>query len=220
MGGEAQYAMLIFGDAPAHLTEAVSDVIRVAQRLATDDVAAKDAALWPVVQEIAEHLRARESDFATEFESIRAALADQTVGWSASKRNAQVRVFTRSSEFLRTDAVATIERTYRQCEKTIPHPIPEAIVERVMQASGVGASAAALVLERVLCDEVNLDHDRIRNLLWDQAIATNVGQSIKGLAVLLVTDDHFFAEAASVHGVSSSVMTLAQYKTHVGIPAG
>jgi len=163
------------------------------------------------------HVAEKELLFANEFRSIRAQLASAATGLCASEKNNKIRAFTQSDELALIDARALVHRAFQHQGQPAPVPIPDDLMARVLQVSRTGSYAAALVLERVLCDNIDLDNDGKRNLVWDQEIAANLGKEINGLPIVLVSTDRFFLEAAERAGHSSSVLTLSQHLAKLGV---
>lgn len=216
---EAEIARLLFGHDPPDLAASVADVVEtcrfIADAPATDDL----QVVWRTIESLAQHVAEKEAWFA---EYVRA-LAAQFDGVPYApdedprSRRKQVRAFLRSPEARRLDAVAMIRRAYDQIGRPVPDPIPDHQVATVVDACRAGSAATAAVLERVLCDGANPDKDRIRNLLWDQEVAFQIGQHVNGLPVLLVTDDGFFAQAVAPEQLSAAVQRKAEYWATLGL---
>ena len=64
----------------------------------------------------------------------------------------------------------------------------------------------ALPWEKVAFYGADASNSRIRNLRWDQRIAFNIGWSIRGYPLWLVTDDRDFARAAAAVGHGDRVL--------------
>ena len=59
---------------------------------------------------------------------------------------------------------------------------------------------------------MNIDAPEVRNFVWDQRFAFNIGQNIGGRTLWLVTDDGAFADVAAATGYGDRVYTLAAYE--------
>jgi hypothetical protein len=118
-----------------------------------------------------------------------------------------------ASEFRRMQiAERLVEDSLREAGAAVPTPVPAELVTRVRQALAVGIEFQAHLLRVVLFDGANLDASHIRNLRWDQRIAYNIGCSIGGQPLWVVTDDSAFATAATPVGLADRVHTLAGYE--------
>lgn len=197
----------------------VAVLVELAQRIATADDADDLADVQEDILAVAEHVDQKEIWFAEYFENLRNQVRLSTVSSTNSERNAAIRAFTRSKSMMCLDAIALITRTYLQAGVTVPQTIPIAVINRVLAMSRAGSVAVGLLLERIFCDNASLDKPRIRNLLWDQEIASSMGSTIKGLPVVLVTDDGFFAEVARLAGSAPSVYSLEKYLAKLTLDA-
>ncbi len=207
---EVQVSRLVFGDISEGDSENMSALFDLADRIATADWGDDLHDLLPAISEIASHVAKREEWFARYFTELRGTIESSSASHSASERNAAVRSFTRSAEAQTLDAIAMIERALRQSGRA-PSELTEEMIRRVMQAVRAGSVATGLALERIVCDRANLEQSRIRNLLWDQEIAINLGNRISGLPIMVVSDDSYFGEAARLAGTEASVCSLAEY---------
>ena len=70
----------------------------------------------------------------------------------------------------------------------------------------------ACIYDRVVFDRIDVEADAIRNLLWDQWLAFNVGQTIGPRPLWVVTDDRAIREAAEAVGLGDRVHTLTEYE--------
>lgn len=217
MSGEAQYAQLIFGATPTDLTGSAAQLTHIARVLGQAEHDFDQADVDDTVAIVRAHVAEKEMSFADAFKSIRAQLASAANGLSKSARNKQIRAFTQSDELARIDAQALVHRTFQHWGRPAPDPIPDNLLARVLEVSRTGSYAAALVLERILCDDADLDDEGKRNLLWDQEIAANVGKAIDGVPILIVSTDRFFAAAAKRAGHPGSVLTLPQHLATLGV---
>lgn len=111
-----------------------------------------------------------------------------------------------------------IRQAYENAELAPPDPLPEALVARVLKGAAVAIEFEALKWEKVAFDGANPDAPRIRNLRWDQRIAYNIGWTIRGRPLWLVTDDGDFARAAKSAGHQDRVHTLVAYERWLGVP--
>jgi len=109
-------------------------------------------------------------------------------------------------------AERVIEDSLRDSGAPVPTPVPASLVTRVRDALAVGLEFEAQMLRKTLFDGANLDAPHIRNLRWDQRIAYNVGQTIRGQPLWVVTDDLAFSAAATPVGLGDRVHTLARYE--------
>jgi hypothetical protein len=215
---ESQLARLLFGSVPREMDENLDALVEVARIVAEAEDADDLSSVHDRIEAVAQHVGEKEAWFAEYFEDLRLRVLAASDSTTAKEHNAVIRAFTRSEEGIRADAVALATRAFRQTGRQVPEPMPDNIIDRVVAASGPASCAAALLLEIILCDGANLDKFRIRNLLWDQEVASDVGQSIEGLPVILVTNDSFFGRAAALSGHNGVVCTLEKYLTDCGLP--
>jgi hypothetical protein len=94
----------------------------------------------------------------------------------------------------------------------LPEPLPDALISRVLKAVAAVIEFEARYLEKVSLEPVNVRKAKVRNLVWDQRLAFNIGQTIGKRTLWLVTDDHAFADVAEATGYSDRVHTLEAYE--------
>ena len=216
---EAEVARLLFQADPPSIVSTISELIETARYIRdacdTDDL----QRITPTLQQVADHVASKEKWFADFARSILTQVNALTPSGALNgpDSRAQVRTLLRSSEALRLDAAALAGRAYKEMGITIPDVFPQDHLDAIMAACRAGSTATALVLETVICDGANLDKSRIRNLLWDQEVAFQLGQTIAGMPVLLVTDDSFFKRAASAAGFDTSVRNKSEYWMDLGL---
>ncbi len=88
---------------------------------------------------------------------------------------------------------------------------PEAVA-RVRRGAAACVEFGACIYDRVVFDRIDVEADAIRNLLWDQWLAFNVGQTIGPRPLWVVTDDRAIREAAEAVGLGDRVHTLTEYE--------
>jgi hypothetical protein len=98
----------------------------------------------------------------------------------------------------------------------LPEPPPDELVARVLKGAAAGIEFEAQLLGKAAFDGVNVEATKIRNLRWDQRIAFNIGQTLGGRRLWLVTNDGEFAKAAEATGYGDRVHTLAAYEQWLG----
>lgn len=214
---ELQMSHLVFRQASEDDRANVIAHIELAQMIASVPDGDDLARMMESIGTVAAHVAAQEQWFAEYFASLCRAVEDVPGDETLRERHALVRSYVRSAEARRDDAIALITRTYRQRGITPPDPIPSDLIERVELASRTSSLAVAVLLERIVCEGASLDKPKIRNLLWDQEIAGNLGQQIEGLPILVVTADGFFAEAARRAGHAAAVRSPLEYATMLGV---
>ena len=214
---QAQIARLLFGAPFAENVLTTEELVRVSRVVAeAPDEDGLDGCT-DVFAALAEYVSNAEANFANTIRSLRAqihAAYDDTMEWRA-----EVRTHLRSEDMLRLDATILTKRAYRQAGRTVPDPVPEEEVARVMALCGGGSRAAALALERVVCDDASLDKSRTLNLLWDQEIAMYIGKNVRGRDIIFVTEDGYFVEAAAAEGNEAQVWSCARYVEYLNVAA-
>ncbi len=214
---EVQISRTVFGNAIPWLEDNFFALIELARSIAFSDNTDNLAVFSKDIKSIAQHIEAKEKWFTQYFGDLRQQVLEETKSHTTSEMHAVVRSFTRSEELLRCDAEALVKRAYHQAEQQLPDPLPCFLVNRVLTTSKQSSTAVGLLLKKIICDNVNLEKSHIRNLLWDQEVAGNIGQTIEGLSVLLVTDDKFFVEAAQIGGNKAAVCILTEYLSLLGL---
>jgi hypothetical protein len=111
-------------------------------------------------------------------------------------------------------------RAYANVGLAAPELLPDALVARVLKGAAAAVEFEALIWERVAFGGANPDARHIRSLRWDQRIAFNIGGSMRGRPLWLVTDDRAFTAVAKAVGCEDRVNTLAAYQRWLGISAG
>jgi hypothetical protein len=94
----------------------------------------------------------------------------------------------------------------------LPEPLPDDLIARVLKAVAAVIEFEAAYVDKVSLEPVNVRKAKVRNLIWDQRLAFNIGQTIGGRTLWLVTDDHAFAAVAEITGYTDRVHTLDQYE--------
>ncbi len=108
---------------------------------------------------------------------------------------------------------------YANAEIALPDPLPDALVARVLRGAAAAVEFEALIWEKVAFDGAKPEAPHIRNLRWDQRIAFNIGWSMRGRPLWLVTDDRVFARVAKAVGHEDRLHTLAAYERWLGVGA-
>jgi len=126
---------------------------------------------------------------------------------------------THASETLRrTIAEGLIRNVYSEAGLAVPEPLPEELVARVRTGAAAWIEFEAQLWRKAAFDGANPEAPRIRNLRWDQRIAFNIGWTLVGRPLWLVTDDSAFAEAQAATGYRGRVHTLAAYERWLTTP--
>jgi hypothetical protein len=214
---EVRVSQAVFGEAPTDQVANVNALVELVGVIAAapplDDLQDVRHAIRKVATDVAE----REHWFAGFFAQLRTQVVEAAQGVPARDRNKLVRDFIRSEAAIRLDAELLVRRAYRQAGMTPPDVIPSSTVDAVLPLSRAGSYAAGLVIERVLCDNIDLDKARNRNLMWDQEVSSSVGRTIGGSPVVLVTSDSYFREAATIAGCPHSVCNPDEYRVRLGL---
>lgn len=170
----------------------------------------EESVLLQRCRDMALHVSEVEQRFATDVTELGLALKRgvEELGGTVGR---DLRRLLRSTQPLEQSARILIEATLRQSGRPVPKEIPQQAVHEVVDVFRTGFVAMAMALERIHCDGANVESDRIRNLVWDQNIAANVGHHLGEFPVLVVTDDRFFADAARRTGHTSAVATHSEY---------
>jgi hypothetical protein len=120
----------------------------------------------------------------------------------------------------RNFAETLVRQVYANVGLAAPELLPDALVARVLKGAAAAVEFEALIWERVAFGGANPDARHIRSLRWDQRIAFNIGGSMRGRPLWLVTDDRAFTAVAKAVGCEDRVNTLAAYQRWLGISAG
>jgi hypothetical protein len=214
---EVQVSRTVFGNAIPWLEENFAALIELSRSIAFSESADNLAVFSEDIESIAQHVEEKEGWFTQYFGDLRQQVFEAAKSHTKGEMHAVVRSFTRSAEMFRCDAEALVKRAYRHADQQPPDPLPSVLINRVLATSQHSSAAVGLLLERIICDNANLEKSHIRNLLWDQEVAGSMGQTIDGLSVLLVTNDKFFAEAAKISGNEAAVFTLKEYLSQLGL---
>lgn len=179
--------------------------------------------MYEHLRAIAAHLAGVEAQFADVGRGLKAVIATAVAGEDREGRKATMKGARRtheSSATRRNFADTIIRQAYENAELAPPDPLPDALVARVLKGAAAAIEFEALIWDKLAFDGANPDKTRIRNLRWDQRIAFNIGQTMRGRPLWLVTDDGDFARAAKAAGHEDRVYTLAAYERWLGIRDG
>jgi hypothetical protein len=91
-------------------------------------------------------------------------------------------------------------------------------IARLRRGAAPWIEFAVHVLDKVTYESVNVDAPEVRNLVWDQWLAYNIGQTIGRQTLWLVTDDDAFADAARATGFDDRVLKVAAYERWLAKP--
>lgn len=91
-------------------------------------------------------------------------------------------------------------------------PPTEETIARVRRGAAAWIEFAVHVLDKVTYEGINVDAPEVRNFVWDQRFAFNIGQNIGGRTLWLVTDERAFADVAKVTGYGDRVHTVESYE--------
>lgn len=214
---ELRISRAVFGEAVSWLKEDFTALIKLSHSIAfsenTNDLNLLDAD----IKLIAQNVEKQEKLFAQDLENLRHQVFEAAESFTVRERNREVFSFTRSPDTLELDAKYLVNRAYHQANKQPPDPIPSDIIRRILPISQNWSLAVGILLEKIICENANLEKSRIRNLLWDQEVAGNIGQIIDGFPVILVTQDTYFAKVAELIGNKSAVCTKEEYLIRLGI---
>jgi len=174
----------------------------------------------PHLQGIAAHMAGIETGFADTARRLQATIGAILADEQGDERKASMKRARRMHESpatRRTFAATFIRQAYEGAGMAPPAPLPEALVTRVLRGAAAAIEFEALIWEKLAFDSANPDAPHIRNLRWDQRIAYNIGWSMRGLPLWLVTDDGAFATVAKAVGHEDRVHTLAAYERWLGV---
>jgi len=212
---EAQIVGLLFGRELPDVIDTLNVLLEVCRIIATAGDADTLEEIQPAIVSIAEQVTERESWFGSHLAELTHLVRNHGGVGDDARGLTRAREFLRSNEFTMVDAPALVKRAYSQAGLEVPSPLPEDQVAMIARVCAIGSMATATAIERVVCDGANTDSDRIRNLLWDQEVAFQVGQQVGGFSTLLVTDDRLFKEAAARAGGGGAVLSAAEYSTRL-----
>lgn len=173
----------------------------------------------PHLRLIAAHMAEVEAQFADVGRGLKTVIETAVAGEDREGRKATMKLARRthkSPATRRSFAETMIRQAYENAELAPPDPIPDALVERVLKGAAAAIEFEALIWEKLAFDGAKPDKTRIRNLRWDQRIAFNIGQTMRGRPLWLVTDDADFARAAKAARHEDRVLTLAAYERWLG----
>lgn len=164
---------------------------------------------------IAEHVAKVEAEFADYMGRSRdavAAILDHEDPEERSRLRKHAMRWVASEPRQRQMAERLIQDSLRDAGTTVPTPVPAEFITRVRGALAVGVEFEAQMIRKALFDGANLDAPHIRNLRWDQRISYNIGQTLRGQPLWVVTDDPAFSAAATPVDLGDRVHTLAGYE--------
>jgi hypothetical protein len=216
---ELQVSRTVFGEALPWLEENFAAFIELSRSIAFSESGDDLAVFSTEIKSIAQHVEDKERWFTQFFGDLRQQFLEAAESHTIGEQRLEVRAFTGSAEMLRHDARALVTRAYHQAGQQPPEPLPSVLIDRVLATPQHSSAAVGLLFERIICDSADLEKSNIRNLLWDQEVAGNMGQTIDGLPVLLVTDDKFFANVAKISGNEAAVCTYEEYLCQLGLVA-
>ena len=214
---ELQMTQLAFPPAAGDDLADVLAHIELAQMIASAPEDDDLAELAESIDTVATHVSEKEQWFSEYLGNLRREVESAAGNETLRERRAAVRSYVNSPEARHDDAIALVTRTYHKRGLALPVQIPESLIQRVALASCTSCLAVGVLLERIVCEGANLDKPKIRNLLWDQEIAGNLGQQIEGLPIVVVTADGFFAEAARRAGHAWAVKSPLEYASVLGV---
>ena len=169
----------------------------------------------PHLRGIAEHMAGIERAFADTGRRLQATISAILAGQQDDERKATLKRARRthaSPATRRTFAATFIRQAYESAGTAPPDPLPDDLIARVLRGAAVPIEFEALIWEKLAFDGADPDASRIRNLRWDQRIAYNIGWSMRGRLLWLVTDDGDFARAAKAAGYEDRVHKLDAYE--------
>ena len=164
---------------------------------------------------IAEHMAGIEAGFAATGRRLQATIGAIVAGEGREERKGTMRRARRthaSPATRRTFAEIFIRQAYQGAGLRPLDPLPDALVARVLGGAAAAIEFEALIWEKIAFDGANPDAPEIRNLRWDQRIAYNIGWSMRGRPLWLVTDDRAFARVAKAVGHQDRVRALSAYE--------
>jgi len=218
---EVLVSRIVFGQPLPHLQEYFTALKNLARAIASYESVEEFLAELPIfstnISIVAKHVQDKEEWFSEYFEDLRQRYFKIDESYTTENRKADVNSFIDSIERDSLDAKALINRAYKQSKQAPPNSLPADLVSSVSSIFRLSSLSVGLLVKKILCDNVNLQKSSIRNYLWDQEVAGNIGQIIEGLPVLLVTDDKFFREVAREVGYRHSVCTLKEYISLLGL---
>ncbi len=220
VGSENQVALHLLGQrlpkhdqAVAALSVACEYVASVALDASLDDIT-------PILDEVSANVPAVESEYASRvFELLIRPVVPNATAWDAVSREPSKRHkaldFMRSEKALIALALSEIHRT---CDEAgYPRSsLPMTAAESVLSTFGYAFELQREFLCGVLEKGWSLERAGRRNWVWDVLIAFNVGQSVGGMPIRLVTDDQQFHDVAIRTGYGTLVLKLEDYAR--GVP--
>lgn len=217
---EVQIAQFVTGRPLEANKGSTLELVTLCQAVETTDPTELPAAGLESLGKLAEHVMATEEWFAGHIAEVKHQLQEamrSSPDSTISERNKAIEAFFQSDAAARLDAGSLIRRAYSQQGLAIPVPVPEDLITRVVEAFRAGITATALAYKRTLQNDVNLNKPRIRNLIWDQNIAFNIGQRVLDRDILIVTKDGYFRDAAVEAGFPDAVYGCDQYLRWLGV---
>jgi len=171
--------------------------------------------MGPHLRAIAAHVAEQKARFADTGRRLQAIIEATLAGDGREERKETLRRARRTHESpatRRAFAETIIRGTYTNAGLAPPEPLPDALVARVLPSIATAVEFEALIWEKLAFDGAKPDSPRIRTLRWDQRIAFNIGRSMHGRPLWLVTDDGDFTRAAKAAGYEDRVHTLDAYE--------
>jgi hypothetical protein len=100
--------------------------------------------------------------------------------------------------------------------RALPDPPPAELVARVRRGAVAQVEFRAQALAKSAFEAAEFSTSRMRNLVWDERLAFNIGQTIGTRPLWLVTDDRAFARVAEATGHADRVLKPAAYTQLLG----
>jgi hypothetical protein len=156
--------------------------------------------------------------------TIKAHVAAMEAQWADTMRELQRKVPLRPGETQKKDPmrvritessrVASANMLVRFASEATGKPVvlPDRALAAARRVAAPWIEFGARIYDKVVFDRVNVESPAIRNLLWDQWLAFNIGQTIGPRTLWLVTDDVAFKDAAEATGYGDRVLTLGAYE--------
>ena len=214
---ESQLAVLVMGSPlPAHdfFTERVIAPLFADIALVPPGQPFPEQA-GPYLSQIAAHVAEQKARFIETGRRLQANIEAILAGDGREERKETLKRARRTHESVavrRGFAATFIRGVYENAGIASPDPIPDALVDRLYPQIATAVEFEANIWAKLAFDGAKPESRGIQSLRWDQRIAFNIGRSMNGHPLWLVTDDRDFARAAKAAGYGERVLTRATYE--------
>lgn len=157
------------------------------------------------------------------FEVIVQSVVPEASTWEAIKDDAEVREavlsFLDVPESLDALAAGEIVKAHKALGEAPPDPLPREMLDKAVSTFRFGLEVQRNLIRQMAAKGMDLSKYPNPNTIWDIQIGFNVGQTVGGTPIQLVSRDSLLHETAAYLGEPSHVWRIDRYEREIGIAA-